>query len=178
MWQRWPPRRGDNDGMTDTTVDRPGDVRIVTADRSHAGAVRTLMRELAAHEGSLDVATTTEQRWRELLDHHDVTVLLAVTGDEPIGFVSAVRKLHLWSGEEIVALDDLYVRAPFRDAGVGEALMRALAGRSGRPIRWEIEEHNLPAQRFYLRLGARLHRKVIAWWHPDADVATPDLPYP
>lgn len=162
--------------MNDPAADRAVEVRIVTADRSHAGVVRTLMRELAAHEDSLDVATTTEQRWRELLDHHDVTVLLAMIGDEPAGFVSAVRRLHLWSGEEIVALDDLYVRAPFRNAGVGEALMRALAARSDRPIRWEIGEDNLAAQRFYLRLGARLHREVIAWWHPDADVATPDLP--
>lgn len=162
--------------MNDPAADRAVEVRIVTADRTHAALVRTLMRELAAYEHSLDVATTTEQRWRELLDHHDVTVLLAMIGDEPAGFVSAVRRLHLWSGEAIVALDDLYVRAPFRNAGVGEALMRALAARSDRPIRWEIGEDNLAAQRFYLRLGARLHRKVIAWWHPDADVATPDLP--
>jgi hypothetical protein len=36
------------------------------------------------------------------------------------------------------------------------------------PIRWEVEEGNLAGQRFYVRLGARLRRKVVAWWEPHA----------
>lgn len=126
-----------------------------------------MVRELAAHEGSLDSVTSHEQRWREMLTDANVTVLIASMRGEPIGFVSAVRRLHLWSGREIVALDDLYVRAGARDRGVGEALMRALADRSGEQlIRWEVEESNLAGQRFYVRLGAKLRRKVIAWWDP------------
>ena len=142
---------------------------IVRADPTHAATVHTLVRELAAHEGSLAAATTGEQRWGELLARDDVTVLLAIHEGEPVGYVSAVAKLHLWSGCEIVALDDLYVRASFRNSGVGERLMRARAHRSGAPIRWEVDEGNLAGQRFYLRLGARLRRKVVAWWEPDAD---------
>jgi ribosomal protein S18 acetylase RimI-like enzyme len=145
------------------------DLRIVRADPSHAPTVHRLMRELATHEGSLAAATTSEPRWRELLERDEVTVLLAMVADEPAGYVSAVRKLHLWSGHDIVALDDLFVRAAFRNAGVGEALMRALARRSDLPIRWEVEEGNLAGQRFYVRLGARLRRKVVAWWEPGAN---------
>ena len=148
-------------------------VRIVRADPSHAGTVRALMRELAAHEGSLAAATTSEQRWSELLARDDVTVLLARVAGEPVGYVSAVTKLHLWRGHEIAALDDLYVRPAFRDAGIGELLMHALARRAGVPLRWEVEEGNLAGQRFYLRLGARLRRKVVAWWEPDADGQAP-----
>jgi ribosomal protein S18 acetylase RimI-like enzyme len=142
------------------------DLRIVLADPSHAATVHAMMRELATHEGSLAAATTSEARWRELLERDDVTVLLATVGDHPAGYVSAVRKLHLWSGHDIVALDDLFVRAAFRNTGVGEALMRSLARRSDLPIRWEVEEGNLAGQRFYVRLGARLRRKVVAWWEP------------
>jgi GNAT superfamily N-acetyltransferase len=125
-----------------------------------------MMRELATHEGSLSAATTSEDRWRELLARDDVTVLLAMVGSDVVGYVSAVRRLHLWSGLEVVALDDLFVRPGYRNSGVGEALMRSLAARSDRPIRWEVDEGNLAGQRFYLRLGARLQRKVVAWWNP------------
>jgi GNAT superfamily N-acetyltransferase len=147
----------------------PRDVRIVVAEPGDAAAVFTMVRELAAHEGSLEAVTSDAQRWEQMLAHPDVTVLIAVADDEPVGFVSAVRQLHLWSGAEIVALDDLYVRSAARNRGVGEALMLALAERSGAlPIRWEVEEGNLAGQRFYLRLGARLRRKVVAWWNPTA----------
>jgi GNAT superfamily N-acetyltransferase len=125
------------------------------------------MRELAVHEGSLAAATTSEERWRELLAREDVTVLLATVQNEPVGYLSAVAKLHLWTGTEIVALDDLYVRASFRNAGIGEALMCSLARRSNLAIRWEVEEGNFASQRFSLRVGARLRRKVVAWWQPD-----------
>ncbi len=143
-------------------------LRIVRAEPAHAVTIRTLMRELAAHEGSLAAATTSEQRWSELLARDDVTVLLATVEGEPVGYVSAVATLHLWSGDEIVTLDDLYVRPAFRNTGVGERLMRALACRPELAIRWEVEEGNLAGQRFYLRLGARLRRKVVAWWEPHA----------
>lgn len=129
--------------------------------------VSTMVRELAAHEGSLHVVTSDAQRWCEMLGDRNVTVLLAVADDEPIGFVSAVRRLHLWSGTDIVALDDLYVRSGARNNGVGEALMLALAERAGEmPIRWEVDEGNIAGQRFYVRLGARVRRKVVAWWSP------------
>ncbi len=145
----------------------PDPVRIIVAEAGDAAVVLAMVRELAAHEGSLNAVTSGEQRWSEMLAQSDVTVLLAIANLEPIGFVSAVRRLHLWSGAEIIGLDDLYVRPSARNSGVGEALMRALADRSdGLPLRWEVEEGNLAGQRFYLRLGARLRRKVIAWWNP------------
>lgn len=128
-----------------------------------------MVRELAVHEGALAAVTTDEDGWRQLLGDDRVTVLLATVDGEPVGYVSAVRSLHLWSGRQIMALDDLYVRAPLRDRGIGEALMRELARHSdGLALRWEIEEGNIAGQRFSVALGARLRRKVVAWWHPGA----------
>ena len=72
-----------------------------------------------------------------------------------------------WLGTDILALDDLYVREGYRDAGVGRLLMHELAALAdGMLIRWEVREDNVAAQRFYRRLGASLRTKVIAWWRP------------
>ena len=150
---------------------------IQIAEPGDAATVFAMVRELALHEGSLEAVTSSMTRWREMLDDDEVTVLIATLDGEPIGFVSSVRRLHLWSGEVIVVLDDLYVRPQARNAGVGEALMRALAECSGdQVIRWEVDEHNVAGQRFYLRLGARLRRKVIAAWQPESTSRHPVCP--
>lgn len=147
-----------------------GQVDIVRAAPSDAAVVHAMMREFAAHDGSPAVARTGEAGWCEVLADDRVTVLIAWLGGEPVGYVSAVRTLHLSSAREIVALDDVYVRPAARNHGVGEVLMRGLAERCpGLAIRWEMEEGNLAAQRFSVRLGARLRRKVVAW--READVA-------
>ncbi|WP_446220026.1 N-acetyltransferase family protein [Micromonospora sp. IBHARD004] len=121
--------------------------------------MHTLVREIAMHEGDDAHVTVTAARWADLLGRDDVTVLLAERAGEPLGYVSAHRRLHLWSGRDILALDDLLVRAPARDAGVGRGLMLALARTAaddGLVIRWEVKPENTGAQRFYRRLGAGL----------------------
>jgi ribosomal protein S18 acetylase RimI-like enzyme len=64
-------------------------------------------------------------------------------------------------------------RAGPDDTGVGRVLMAepARLAAAERPlIRWEMQEDNLAAQRFYRRLGASLRTEVIAAWQPDAAV--------
>lgn len=146
----------------------PADVRVREATPDDAATVDTLVREIAAHQDQSEHVATDRQAWRALLARPDVTVLLAHEGDEPVGYVSAVRRLHLWSGREVVALDDLYVRAGRRDHGVGLALMRALADRSGElTITWGVQPGNDAAIRFYERLGAATSRKVLCAWPAD-----------
>ncbi|MFE9694484.1 GNAT family N-acetyltransferase [Micromonospora sp. NPDC005806] len=150
--------------MTETVTIRP-------AGPADAGIVDTLVREIAAHEGDAAHVTVTMDGWRTLLGRNDVTVLLAERAGEPLGYVSALRRVHLWSGRDILALDDLWVRASARDGGVGRALMLALARTAaddGLVIRWEVKPENAGAQRFYRRLGARLFPKVIAGWRAES----------
>ncbi|MET8837990.1 GNAT family N-acetyltransferase [Micromonospora sp. NPDC004540] len=145
-------------------------ITIRRAGPDDATIVDTLVREIAAHEGDSAQVTVTVAGWRSLLGRADVTVLLAERAGEPLGYVSAQRRLHLWSGGDILALDDLYVRAQARDGGVGRRLMTALARRAAvdrLTIRWEVKPENAAAQRFYRRLGARLFTKVIAGWRPE-----------
>jgi ribosomal protein S18 acetylase RimI-like enzyme len=149
-------------------------VDVRRAEPDDAGTVLTMVREIAAHEGDASDAAGTPESWAAMLARPDVVVLLAERDGVPVGYVSAVRRLHLWLGQDILVLDDLFVRDGYRDAGVGRLLMRelaALAAPEQLPIRWEMREENIAAQRFYRRLGASLRTKVIAFWTPESQRA-------
>ncbi|AXO33379.1 GNAT family N-acetyltransferase [Micromonospora sp. B006] len=146
-------------------------VRIRQAGPDDANVVDALVREIAAHEGESEYVGATPDRWREVLGRADVTVLLAERDGEPLGYVSAQRRLHMWSGADILALDDLFVRAQARDGGVGRLLMTALAERAAADrlvIRWEVKPENEAAQRFYRRIGGALFPKVVVRWLPES----------
>ncbi|RFU21846.1 GNAT family N-acetyltransferase [Geodermatophilus marinus] len=112
-----------------------------------------------------------DARWHGLLERPEVVVLLAERDGAAVGYVSAIRQLHLWTGGDVLDLDDLNVRPGHRDAGVGRRLTTALA-RLAAPeqllIRWGTEVDDLDAQRSYRRLGATLRPKVLAAWPPAA----------
>ena len=142
-------------------------VDVRRAGPDDAEIVLTMVREIAAHEGDLADVASDLTTWTAMLARPDVIVLVAERDGVPAGYVSAVRRLHLWLGTDILALDDLFVRDGFRDAGVGRLLMRELGALApGMAIRWEVQEDNVAAQRFYRRLGASLRTTVVAFWRP------------
>lgn len=105
-------------------------IRIRVATPADADTVRLLVGEIAAHQNQSEHATTTVGRWRELLARDEVLVLLAERDGQAIGYVSAVRRLHLWNGQDVLAIDDLYVRDTARSLGICRALMIELARRN------------------------------------------------
>jgi len=144
-------------------------VDVRRAGPEDATSVLDMVREIAAHEGDVSDVSGTPETWAAMLARPDVVVLIAERDGRPVGYVSAVRKLHLWLGTDILVLDDVYVREGSRDAGVGRMLMTRLAALAEPEqllIRWEMREDNVAAQRFYRRLGASLRTKVIAFWRP------------
>ena len=162
--------------MTDPSTADPA--RTATGIRRAAPAdadeVAAMVREIAEHEDQSAHVHVDVERWRTLLARPDVVVLLAERDGRAVGYVSAVRQLHLWTGGDVLALDDLYVRPGSRDAGVGRRLMGALAALAAPEqllIRWGMEPDNVDAQRFYRRLGATLRPKVSAAWSPAAYAA-------
>ncbi|WP_249933235.1 GNAT family N-acetyltransferase [Blastococcus sp. CCUG 61487] len=162
--------------------------RATVAD---ADVVLAMVRALAAENGDDPRDAGTLAAWTAALARPDVIVLVAehdatehdaaehdATEHDAaehdrraVGYVSAVRKFHLWRGEDVLALDDLYVAEEHRDAGLGRLLMAELARLATDEdlvVRWEIREDNVAAQRFYQRLGARLRPKSVAFWSPEA----------
>jgi ribosomal protein S18 acetylase RimI-like enzyme len=56
----------------------------------------------------------------------------------------------------MVHIVDQALSPPYRNLGIGSAIMRALmdeAGRAGLPLRLQVASHNAGAQRLYMRLG-------------------------
>ena len=144
-----------------------------------ADEVRTMLLELATHEDTAGAVHATAADWRRTLADPAVTVLLALDGGEPVGYLSGVRQLNLWQGRDVFAMDDLYVRPHARDRGVGGRLMAALAAHvsadlppAERPlVTWGVREDNDAGLRFYRRLGATLRTKTVAAWQPEAYAA-------
>ena len=155
-----------------TTTEPIAATDIRRARPEDAATIMEMVCEIAAHEGQLQHLSVTAQRWEQMLARPDVIVLIAWRGGAAAGYVSSIRRIHLWSDRDVLALDDLYVREQARDGGVGRALMVALAAGYAAPdqltVTWGVESDNEAAQRFYRRLGATLRDKVLAGWSPAA----------
>jgi ribosomal protein S18 acetylase RimI-like enzyme len=145
-------------------------VSIRRAGLEDAGIIRTMIGELADHQDEGDYVTVTVEQWRGLLGRDEVVVLIAEQEGQVAGYVSALRRPQLWTGDDFLALDDLYVREQFRSTGLGRELMLELA-RYALPerltIAWGMQPENDGGQRFYARLGAKLRPKVVASWAAD-----------
>ena len=134
-----------------------------------AELVRTMLVELADHQDERACVTAGVEAWQGFLGRDEVIVLIAEIDGTAAGYVSSLRRPYLWVGGDMLALDDLYVREQFRDAGVGRALMLQLA-RYALPdrltIAWGLRTDNEAGYRFYERLGANLATKTVARWSP------------
>lgn len=145
-------------------------VEIRIASPADADALDVMVKELAAHERTLEKVRVDAVMWRRLLARPDVHVIVAESRGALVGYASVVRRLHLWSGRDLLALDDLYVRNEHRDQGVGSGLMARvalLAARDDLLVVWGVRPDNHSGQRFYARLGATINTTMAASWTPD-----------
>ena len=108
-------------------------------------------------EAGLRDALFGERRYAE--------VVIAEAGDgEPAGFALFFHNFSTFLGRPGIYLEDLFVRPPYRGAGIGKALLRHLARlaeeRGCGRLEWAVLDWNAPAIEFYLGLGAR---PAVGW---------------
>ena len=91
-------------------------------------------------------------------------VLLAELSGQPVGFASYHRIYSTFLAQPGIWLDDLYVKAEYRNNSVGEALIKRLCQIAqeigGKRIDWTVAVTNSRAIKFYERMGAKIRPSV------------------
>jgi GNAT superfamily N-acetyltransferase len=134
--------------------------RIERAGEQDVPLVLSFIRKLAEYERRSHEVTATEEGLREALfgARAFVEVLIAHSGEEPVGFALYFSIFSTFRGRPGLFLEDLFVEPAYRGKGIGTALLAALAnvGRERGCIRleWWVLKWNQPALEFYRRLGA------------------------
>lgn len=91
-------------------------------------------------------------------------VLLAELNGRPIGFASYHCIYSTFLAQPGIWLDDLYIKAEYRNNSVGEALIKHLCQIAqhigGKRIDWTVAVANPRAIKFYERMGAKIKQSV------------------
>jgi GNAT superfamily N-acetyltransferase len=145
------------------------EITVRPAKAGDAPVLLRMMRELARHDGMADSMRATEATLlRDAFGAASgLEVVIAESGGEVAGYVSFTEPYAAWRGGTYLAIDDVYVREPFRGKGVGKAMMlrlRDIARERGLDLRWEMEVENEKARGFYEKLGAKTRVKRICYW--------------
>jgi GNAT superfamily N-acetyltransferase len=120
-----------------------------------------MIRELAVFEdltGELEV--TSDSLFEALFGPRPAAfAFLAGVKGEPAGYAVYFRTFSTFVGRPGIFLDDLYVRPPFREHGIGRALLQRVAQvspESGGRFEWITLRWNQKALRFYRALDAKV----------------------
>jgi GNAT superfamily N-acetyltransferase len=122
---------------------------------------------LAEYERAPDAVTGTPQMLASALfgPRPVAEAVIAEVDGESAGFALFHGTFSTWQCSAGLWLEDLYVDPAFRRAGVGGALVRhvaALAVKRGcARLEWTALDWNVPALRFYERLGASVLREWL-----------------
>lgn len=96
-----------------------------------------------------------------------VSVLMAERQGRPVGYALYFFTYSSFLARPTLYLEDIFVLPEHRRAGVGRALMGALASEAlardcGR-MEWQVLDWNEPAMRFYQRLGGAQLREWLPY---------------
>ena len=125
-----------------------------------AAALAAMIRALAEYEHLTHVCVSTEDDLRTALWGLDpaAEVLIARVDDVPVGFALFFHTFSTFLARRGLWLEDLFVYPEQRGAGIGTALLRAVAAiardRGCGRFEWSVLDWNAPALRFYESLGA------------------------
>ncbi|MCK0068537.1 MULTISPECIES: GNAT family N-acetyltransferase [Kordiimonas] len=97
-------------------------------------------------------------------------ILVAEEEGNVVGMATYYERFHIWFGEDLIEIDDLYVSNDARGHGIGSKLLKEI-GRMGKErgvhIRWGVERENFSTIAFYRRMGVEYHNKGICIWAPE-----------
>ena len=136
------------------------DVQIRSAARGDVPELLEMFAELAEYEHLSDLLAATEQRLTAALfgERPAAQALIARRGSETAGYAVFFSTFSTFLAIPGIWLEDLFVRPAHRGAGVGRALLAAVAQtlreRGGERLEWSALRWNELALGFYRGLGA------------------------
>ncbi|WP_417465092.1 GNAT family N-acetyltransferase [Kordiimonas sp.] len=135
-------------------------------------AAYALITALAAHEDSSHYLKITEAAFTEgaLAQPPRFHVVVAEELGAILGVMTYTTRFHIWSGKDVLVLDDLYVAPTARGMGLGNKLLEAIgdiAKRRDLPVKWQVNTDNEGAIRLYKRIGADYSERGICFWRPE-----------
>jgi GNAT superfamily N-acetyltransferase len=135
-------------------------VRIASAREEDVPSILALIRGLAEYEKLTHQCVATEADLRQAIfgPRPSVEVVMAFSGDAPIGFALFFQNFSTFLGRPGVYLEDLFVVPEWRGRGVGRRLLayvaRVAVERHCGRMEWAVLDWNESAIAFYKRLGA------------------------
>lgn len=140
----------------------PEQLDIRQATPRDVPTILALIRELAEYEKLPDQVKTTEPLLHEALfgSQPAAESLVATVSGETVGYAIFFHNFSTWVGRKGLYLEDIYVKPAHRGAGIGRALLAALAAiareRNCGRMEWSVLDWNESAIGFYRSLGAEL----------------------
>ncbi|MFC3053404.1 GNAT family N-acetyltransferase [Kordiimonas pumila] len=145
---------------------------IREAIRSDAEVAFTLIHELAIYDEVDDYLLITLDQFTEAAfgANPRFNILVAEENGSLVGVATYFHRFHIWFGENIIQIDDLFVKPSARGHGIGNKLLEAIglmAKKENVHVRWNIERENFSTIAFYKRKGVEYQTKGVCLWAPE-----------
>jgi len=146
---------------------KPEPIRIRPGTARDVRAIAKLVIELAKYERlAAECHVTSERLLRDGFGRRRYfETLIATRKGRPVGFALYFFTYSTFAARPTLYLEDLFVPADQRRAGIGRALLEALARVAVRRgcgrMEWAVLDWNAPAIEFYRKLGAKLRKQWV-----------------
>lgn len=133
---------------------------IRKAASSDMPAVMGVLREFAEYEKLTEYCEITEEKLADAVFGKDAFVecILALDGEILAAYAILYPNFSSFRGQKGMFLEDIFIKAEFRGAGLGEAMLKEIArlarSRGCERIDFMVLDWNAPAIGFYEKHGA------------------------
>ncbi len=145
-------------------------VTVREATLQDVDVVYDLIMAIARHHGQEQYVVTDKNELKRsgFGQSEKYGVLLAEIDGKSAGYASYTWNYSIWLGSLYMNIDDVFVWEEFRGKKVGEALMMkardVCKSHGAMRLKWEVEQDNHQAIKFYERLGAEVDVKGVCRW--------------